>query len=103
MLVIEDITGRTGLEIETDPGVSLVYAGFTGLVTSFIVSSILLSHSQVWAVEEEEEEQEEEKAVQVGDAMNMASSDVACNTCQALASGATASPTACASCSTGMA
>ena len=48
--IIEDMKGSTGLELKTDPGVPWVYAGFAGLmVTSFLS---LLSHSQVWAVEE---------------------------------------------------
>ena len=45
-LVVEEISGATGLELKTDPGVPFVYAGFAGLlVTSFLS---LLSHSQVW-------------------------------------------------------
>jgi cytochrome c biogenesis protein len=52
-LIVEDMTGSTGLELKTDPGVPWVYAGFAGLmVTSFLS---LLSHSQVWAVETETE------------------------------------------------
>jgi len=48
-LVIEEISGATGLELKTDPGVPFVYAGFAGLlVTSFLS---LLSHSQVWGVQ----------------------------------------------------
>jgi cytochrome c biogenesis protein len=50
-LVLGDLKGSTGLELKTDPGVPLVYAGFAGLmVTSFLS---LLSHSQVWAIQEE--------------------------------------------------
>lgn len=50
-LVLGDVKGSTGLELKTDPGVPLVYAGFAGLmVTSFLS---LLSHSQVWAIQEE--------------------------------------------------
>jgi cytochrome c biogenesis protein len=49
-LIVEDMKGSTGLELKTDPGVPWVYAGFAGLmVTSFLS---LLSHSQVWAVED---------------------------------------------------
>ena len=48
-LVVEEISGATGLELKTDPGVPFVYAGFAGLlVTSFLS---LLSHSQVWGVQ----------------------------------------------------
>ena len=50
-LVLGDLKGSTGLELKTDPGVPLVYAGFAGLmVTSFLS---LLSHSQVWAIQAE--------------------------------------------------
>ena len=50
-LMLGDVKGSTGLELKTDPGVPLVYAGFAGLmVTSFLS---LLSHSQIWAIQEE--------------------------------------------------
>ena len=50
-IVVGDVKGSTGLELKTDPGVPLVYAGFAGLmVTSFLS---LLSHSQIWAIQEE--------------------------------------------------
>ena len=50
-IVIGNIKGSTGLELKTDPGVPYVYAGFAGLmVTSFLS---LLSHSQIWAIQEE--------------------------------------------------
>ena len=50
-IVLGDLKGSTGLELKTDPGVPLVYAGFAGLmVTSFLS---LLSHSQIWAIQEE--------------------------------------------------
>jgi len=48
-LIVEEISGATGLELKTDPGVPFVYAGFAGLlVTSFLS---LLSHSQVWGAQ----------------------------------------------------
>jgi cytochrome c biogenesis protein len=43
--VLEGITGSTGLEIKSDPGVPLVYAGFGGLMITTLISYI--SHSQV--------------------------------------------------------
>jgi len=49
-LVVEDIVGATGLEIKSDPGVPIVYAGFGGLMVTTLVS--YLSHSQVWALQE---------------------------------------------------
>jgi len=50
-LVIGDVKGSTGLELKSDPGVPFVYVGFAGLlVTSFLS---LLSHSQIWAIQEE--------------------------------------------------
>ena len=50
-LVIEELKGSTGLELKTDPGVPLVYAGFAGLLATSFLS--LLSHSQVWGKEED--------------------------------------------------
>jgi len=40
------------LELKSDPGVPIVYAGFAGvMITSFLS---FVSHSQVWALEDEE-------------------------------------------------
>jgi cytochrome c biogenesis protein len=44
-IVLEDIIGSTGLELKSDPGVPLVYAGFGGLMITTLISYI--SHSQV--------------------------------------------------------
>lgn len=44
-IVVEDIVGSTGLELKSDPGVPLVYAGFGALMITTLVSYI--SHSQV--------------------------------------------------------
>ncbi|GFR47507.1 hypothetical protein Agub_g9236 [Astrephomene gubernaculifera] len=49
-LVVEDVVGATGLEIKSDPGVPVVYAGFGGLMVTTLVS--YLSHSQVWALQQ---------------------------------------------------
>ncbi|KAG1655284.1 hypothetical protein FOA52_007980 [Chlamydomonas sp. UWO 241] len=49
-LVVEGITGATGLEIKHDPGVPWVYAGFGGLMITTLIS--YLSHSQVWACQD---------------------------------------------------
>ncbi|GMH32771.1 hypothetical protein BSKO_00605 [Bryopsis sp. KO-2023] len=48
-IVIQDIVGSTGLEIKSDPGVPLVYAGFGGMMLTTLLS--YLSHSQVWALQ----------------------------------------------------
>eukprot|EP00879_Flechtneria_rotunda_P026587 GHRR01028360.1.p1 GENE.GHRR01028360.1~~GHRR01028360.1.p1 ORF type:complete len:510 (+),score=178.19 GHRR01028360.1:709-2238(+) len=49
-LILESIIGSTGLEIKSDPGVPLVYAGFGGLMITTLISYV--SHSQVWALQE---------------------------------------------------
>lgn len=47
-LIIDRVTGATGMELKNDPGVPWVYAGFAGLMITTLVS--YLSHSQVWAL-----------------------------------------------------
>ncbi|KGN43987.1 cytochrome c biogenesis protein CCS1, chloroplastic [Cucumis sativus] len=47
---IVDAIGSTGLELKTDPGVPIVYAGFGALMLTTCVS--YLSHSQVWAIQD---------------------------------------------------
>lgn len=49
-VVVDSVTGATGLEIKNDPGVPIVYAGFAGLMITTLVS--YLSHSQVWALQQ---------------------------------------------------
>lgn len=49
-LVVDTVTGATGLELKNDPGVPLVYAGYGGLMITTLVS--YLSHSQVWALQQ---------------------------------------------------
>eukprot|EP00884_Botryococcus_braunii_P008586 jgi/Botrbrau1/17729/Bobra.0166s0150.1 len=49
-ITVESIIGSTGLELKSDPGVPIVYAGFGGLMIATLVS--YLSHSQVWALQE---------------------------------------------------
>ncbi|XP_065857600.1 cytochrome c biogenesis protein CCS1, chloroplastic [Euphorbia lathyris] len=49
-IVIEDAIGSTGLELKTDPGVPVVYAGFGALMLTTCIS--YLSHSQVWALQD---------------------------------------------------
>lgn len=51
-LLIERVTGATGLELKSDPGVPLVYAGFGLLIVTTFLSFV--SHSQVWAAEDAE-------------------------------------------------
>eukprot|EP00887_Chlorella_sp_A99_P002598 scaffold6.g2598.t1 len=49
-IVVEGIVGASGMELKSDPGVPLVYAGFGGLCITTVVS--YLSHSQVWALQQ---------------------------------------------------
>ncbi|XP_068656197.1 cytochrome c biogenesis protein CCS1, chloroplastic [Aristolochia californica] len=49
-IVIEDAIGSTGLDLKTDPGVPIVYAGFGALMLTTCIS--FLSHSQVWALQD---------------------------------------------------
>nr|AKF43162.1 cytochrome c biogenesis protein [Erodium chrysanthum] len=45
-----DAIGSSGLDLKTDPGVPIVYAGFGALMITTCVS--FLSHSQVWALQD---------------------------------------------------
>jgi cytochrome c biogenesis protein len=47
-LKLKGIIGSTGLQIKSDPGIPLVYAGFGLLMLSTLMS--YASHSQVWAL-----------------------------------------------------
>ncbi|GAB2230815.1 hypothetical protein Droror1_Dr00015109 [Drosera rotundifolia] len=49
-IVILDAIGSTGLQLKTDPGVPIVYAGFGALMLTTCVS--FLSHSQIWALQD---------------------------------------------------
>lgn len=49
-IVLDNIVGSTGLEIKSDPGVPLVYAGFGALMITTLISYV--SHSQVWALQQ---------------------------------------------------
>ncbi|XP_061357744.1 cytochrome c biogenesis protein CCS1, chloroplastic [Gastrolobium bilobum] len=49
-IVIVDAIGSSGLELKTDPGVPVVYAGFGALMLTTCIS--YLSHSQVWALQD---------------------------------------------------
>lgn len=49
-IVVEGIVASSGMELKSDPGVPIVYAGFGGLCITAILS--YLSHSQVWAWQE---------------------------------------------------
>ncbi|XP_039129921.1 cytochrome c biogenesis protein CCS1, chloroplastic [Dioscorea cayenensis subsp. rotundata] len=49
-IVIEDAIGSTGLDLKTDPGVPVVYAGFGALMLTTCIS--FLSHSQIWALQD---------------------------------------------------
>ncbi|XP_024923032.3 cytochrome c biogenesis protein CCS1, chloroplastic [Ziziphus jujuba] len=49
-IVIVDAIGSSGLELKTDPGVPIVYAGFGALMLTTCIS--YLSHSQIWALQD---------------------------------------------------
>ncbi|KAE9620404.1 putative cytochrome c biogenesis protein Ccs1/CcsB [Lupinus albus] len=49
-IVIVDAIGSSGLDLKTDPGVPIVYAGFGALMLTTCIS--YLSHSQVWALQD---------------------------------------------------
>lgn len=49
-IVIVDAIGSTGLELKTDPGVPIVYAGFGALMLTTCIS--YLSHAQIWALQD---------------------------------------------------
>lgn len=49
-IVIEDAIGSTGLDLKTDPGIPIVYAGFGALMLTTCIS--YLSHSQIWALQD---------------------------------------------------
>ncbi|KAK9136406.1 hypothetical protein Syun_015736 [Stephania yunnanensis] len=49
-IIILDAIGSTGLDLKTDPGVPIVYAGFGALMLTTCIS--FLSHSQVWALQD---------------------------------------------------
>nr|AKF43165.1 cytochrome c biogenesis protein [Erodium texanum] len=47
---ILDAIGSSGLDLKTDPGVPVVYAGFGALMLTTCIS--FLSHSQIWALQD---------------------------------------------------
>ncbi|KAL9174048.1 hypothetical protein ABFS82_02G026800 [Erythranthe guttata] len=49
-IVVLEAIGSTGLELKTDPGVPIVYAGFGALMLTTCIS--FLSHSQIWAFQD---------------------------------------------------
>lgn len=48
-IVILDAIGSSGLDLKTDPGVPIVYAGFGALMLTTCIS--YLSHAQIWALQ----------------------------------------------------
>lgn len=52
-IVIDNIVSASGMELKSDPGVPLVYAGFGGICVTTVLS--YLSHSQVWAYQSEKD------------------------------------------------
>jgi cytochrome c biogenesis protein len=48
--VIDEILGSSGLQLKSDPGTGVVYAGFAVLMITTIVS--YMSHSQIWALQD---------------------------------------------------
>lgn len=49
-IVIVDAIGSSGLDLKTDPGVPIVYAGFGALMLTTCIS--FLSHAQIWALQD---------------------------------------------------
>ncbi|XBH94947.1 hypothetical protein VPH35_085599 [Triticum aestivum] len=49
-ILIEDAIGSTGLDLKTDPGIPIVYAGFGALMLTTCIS--YLSHAQLWALQD---------------------------------------------------
>lgn len=49
-IVIVDAIGSSGLDLKTDPGVPVVYAGFGALMITTCIS--YLSHSQIWGLQD---------------------------------------------------
>lgn len=49
-IVIADAIGSSGLDLKTDPGVPVVYAGFGALMLTTCIS--YLSHTQLWALQD---------------------------------------------------
>ncbi|QCD88519.1 cytochrome c biogenesis protein [Vigna unguiculata] len=49
-ILIVDAIGSSGLDLKTDPGVPVVYAGFGALMITTCIS--YLSHSQIWALQD---------------------------------------------------
>ncbi|XP_031128465.1 cytochrome c biogenesis protein CCS1, chloroplastic-like [Ipomoea triloba] len=49
-ILIVDAIGSTGLDLKSDPGVPIVYAGFGALMLTTCIS--FLSHSQIWALQD---------------------------------------------------
>jgi len=48
-LKIVEVVGSTGLQIKADPGIPIVYTGFTLLMLGVVMSYV--SHSQIWALQ----------------------------------------------------
>ena len=48
-IYLDDLIGATGLQIKSDPGIPLVYAGFGLLMLGVLMSYV--SHSQIWALQ----------------------------------------------------
>ena len=49
-VILVDIISSTGLQIKTDPGISLIYTGFGLLMFSTLIS--YFTYSQIWVVQE---------------------------------------------------
>lgn len=50
-LKIVEVVGSTGLQIKADPGIPIVYTGFTLLMLGVVMSYV--SHSQIWALQKD--------------------------------------------------
>ena len=52
-LTLVDIISSTGLQIKSDPGIPIIYAGFAFLMVSTLISYI--TYSQIWIVKDQTE------------------------------------------------
>ena len=53
ILTLVDIISSTGLQIKSDPGIPIIYAGFAFLMISTLISYV--TYSQIWIVKDQNE------------------------------------------------
>ena len=66
LFTLSEIISSTGLQIKSDPGISIIYVGFLFLMLSTLISYI--SYSQIWIIQEN-------KKIFIGGSTNRASFD----------------------------